>query len=243
MGKDFKKLKRNLVGWIKAKVKDAKAQGVVVGLSGGLDSAVVAALSKEALGKNKVLALLMPCQSAPADLSDAQILAKKIGLKTKLVDLTSTYNHLLKKLPGANLLARANLKPRLRMMILYYYANRLNCLVAGTGNKCELKMGYFTKHGDGGVDFLPLGNLYKSEVLTLAKLIGIPQRIIEKTPSAGLWKGQTDEGEMGITYSELEKILADLEKGKRLRSGKAKEIKKMVEKGEHKLKMPDIFKR
>lgn len=243
MGKDFKKLKKDLVNWIKAKVKSAKAQGVVVGLSGGLDSAVVASLSKEALGKKRVLSLLLPCESAPTDLVDARNFAKKLGLKTELFDLTSTYKQLIKKLPPAGLVVKANLKPRLRMMVLYYYANKLNYLVIGTGNKCELKVGYFTKYGDGGVDFLPLGNLYKSDVLSLAKLLGIPQRIIEKTPSAGLWKGQTDEGEMGITYSELEKILADLEKGKRLRGDKARKVKKMVEKGEHKLKMPEIFKR
>ncbi|MCK4307002.1 NAD(+) synthase, partial [candidate division WOR-3 bacterium] len=107
----------------------------------------------------------------------------------------------------------ANLKPRLRMLILYYFANKLNYLVAGTGNKSELTVGYFTKYGDGGVDILPLGGLLKTQVIELAKELKIPQKIIEKVPSADLWKGQTDEGELGISYAELDKIILAIESG------------------------------
>ena len=115
--------------------------------------------------------------------------------------------------PQGNDLAKANLKPRLRMMILYYFANSQDYLVAGTGNKSELCVGYFTKYGDGGVDILPLGGLLKTEVRKLAKELGIPKEIIDRTPSAGLWKDQTDEGEMGMSYEDLDFCLEAIEKG------------------------------
>jgi NAD+ synthase len=129
------------------------------------------------------------------------------------------------------------------MMILYYYANMLNYLVAGTGNKSEISVGYFTKYGDGAADILPLGDLYKSEVKKLAALVGVPKHIVNKVPSAGLWKGQTDEGEIGITYPELEKILIALEKGKKTFGKKTAKVKKMAQKAQHKLKMPEVFRK
>jgi len=127
--------------------------------------------------------------------------------------LDPVFDAVKKALPSAGFdaetekLAQANLKPRLRMLTLYYLANRLGYLVVGSGNRSELEVGYFTKYGDGGVDILPLGNLLKSEVWELARYLGIPEEIISKPPSAGLWPGQTDEGELGISYEELDRYL------------------------------------
>ncbi|MDP2044214.1 MAG: NAD+ synthase, partial [Candidatus Omnitrophota bacterium] len=200
-------MKNKIISWIKQKVKDSGAKGIVMGLSGGVDSAVVAALCKKAVGRNNLLVLFMPCNSNAQDLKDAKLVARSLGLKSKLVDLSSVYNNFLKVLPAAGGLARGNLKPRLRMSTLYYFANKLNYLVCGTGNKSELMVGYFTKYGDGGVDILPIADLFKRQVRRLAQELSIPQGIITKPPTAGLWHGQTDEGEMGITYNELDDIL------------------------------------
>ena len=205
-------MKKRIINWIKKQVRDALAKGIVLGLSGGVDSAVVASLSKEAVGKKRLLVLIMPCHSQPQDLEDAKLVAKKLGIKTKTIDLSGIYDSLRKILPKADKLALANLKPRLRMLTLYYFANKLNYLVCGTGNKSELMVGYFSKHGDGATDILPIGDLLKREVRKLAKDLGVPQAVITKPPSAGLWLGQTDEGEMGISYPELDDILERLEK-------------------------------
>ena len=203
----------NYIGeWIKEKVGEAGAEGIVLGLSGGVDSSLTAALAKKAL-EDKVLGLLMPCHSDPIDLEHARLLADKFDIETEYVDLGPVFDSLMASLPEGSDLAVANLKPRLRMATLYYFANNRNYLVAGTGNKSELTVGYFTKYGDGGADLLPLGDLLKYQVRELAREIGVPEEIIAKPPSAGLWAGQTDEGEMGITYNELDKTILAIEKG------------------------------
>lgn len=198
--------------WMRDRVQEAGAAGVVVALSGGVDSAVVAGLARRALGEN-VLGVLLPCHSQPLDAEYAHLVAETFDLQTITVDLGPTYDALLAALPDGSDLARANLKPRLRMTALYFISNTRNYLVAGTGNKTELMVGYFTKYGDGGVDMLPLGDLYKGQVWALAREIGVPQPIIDRPPTAGLWPGQTDEGEMGITYAALDAILAALAAG------------------------------
>ena len=235
-------MKNKIVSWIKDQVNISGAKGIVLGLSGGIDSAVVAALCKKAVGRDKVLVLFMPCNSHPRDLKDAKLVAAKLGLKSRLVDLSGVYNSFLKVLPPAAGLALGNLKPRLRMCTLYYFANKLNYLVCGTGNKSELLVGYFTKYGDGGVDILPIADLFKRQVRTLARELKIPQGVIDKPPSAGLWKGQTDEGEMGITYNELDDILDKFcNKKKQAASGSMFiKIKKMHGSSEHKRKGAEI---
>lgn len=206
-------LAQKLVDWIKEQVSEAGCEGVVLGLSGGLDSSVVAVLCQRAFPDN-TLAVLMPCYSDQTDLDDAQLIAQKHAITTVTVPLDSVFDSLLKALPNGEYdpstrkLAEANLKPRLRMATLYYFANRLRYLVVGTGNRSEGAVGYCTKYGDSGVDILPLGNLLKSQVRELANHLDIPGRIIEKVPSAGLWEGQTDEGEMGLSYEELDRYLA-----------------------------------
>lgn len=229
-------MKKKIVAWIRRQVREAGAKGIVMGLSGGIDSAVVAGLAKEAVGNRNVLALFLPCHSHANDLKDAKLVAGKLKIRTKTVDLTSSYDNLIRILPQALDMPKANLKPRLRAQVLYYFANKFNYLVCGTGNKSELMAGYFTKYGDGAVDILPIGGLYKRQVRKLAIELGIPGPIIEKAPSAGLWQGQTDEGEMGITYPELDDILERLETGKRqvLPGKKVNKVKRMIKRSQHK---------
>jgi len=225
---------KKITVWLKTKLESAKKSGFVVGLSGGIDSAVVSLLCQKAGGTKNILCLILPCQSQKTDIADAKKVAKKFGLKTETVDLTKIYKNLIGILPTATKLAQANLKPRLRMLTLYYFANKLNYLVAGTGNKSELSIGYFTKYGDGGADILPIGNLYKSEVRGLAKYLKIPEEIITKPPTAGLWTGQTDEDEIGITYDALEQ---------QLRSKKySGNVSNYLHSAKHKLTLPEIFK-
>ncbi len=235
-------MKKKIVFWIKEQVKTSQAKGIVLGLSGGIDSCVVAALAKEAVGKSRVLGLFMPCHSQPQDLRDAKIIARQLGIKTQLVDLTSSYDALLKVLPQAGSLAKANLRPRLRMLTLYYFANKFNYLVSGTGNKSEIMVGYFTKYGDGGVDILPIATLLKRDVRKLAKELRIPGHIIAKPPTAGLWPGQTDEGEMGITYAALDDILQHFSDKKKhvLPKKMVSKVKAMIERSEHKRQGPKI---
>ncbi len=198
--------------WIREKVEEAGAEGVVLGISGGIDSSLTAVLAEKALG-DAVLGVLMPCHSKPTDTEHARLLAAQFGIETEYVDLTPIFDRLVQVLPPGDQVAVGNLKPRLRMTVLYYFANNRNYLVAGTGNKTEIEIGYFTKYGDGGADILPLGDLLKTEVRELARELGIPREIITKPPSAGLWEGQTDEGEMGISYEELDEILVAIESG------------------------------
>lgn len=205
-------LAREISNWIRQKVHDAGGAGVALGLSGGVDSAVVGGLAKMALGDN-VLGLIMPCHSDPIDEEFARLVASKFLIRVERVDLAPTFDSLLGVLPPGDRMAVANLKPRLRMMTLYYHASRLGYLVAGTGNKSELSIGYFTKYGDGGVDILPIGDLLKTQVRELARELGVPEAVIERPPTAGLWAGQTDESEMGLTYEELDLAIARIERG------------------------------
>ncbi len=221
--------------WIKEKVEEAEAEGIVLGLSGGVDSSLTAALAKKALD-DKVLGLLMPCHNDPTDLEHARLAAAKFGIETEYVDLGPAFGSLMASLPRGSDIAVVNLKPRLRMATLYYFANSRNYLVAGTGNKSEITVGYFTKYGDGGADLLPLGDLLKYQVRELARELGVPEEIIAKPPSAGLWAGQTDEGEMGITYDELDRTIAAIEGGDTSGCDKTtlERVKAMMAASEHK---------
>jgi len=205
-------LAAHLTHWIRAEVTAGGGRGAVFGLSGGIDSAVVAALAKQAF-PHHTLGVVMPCHSDPRDGADGALVARHFGVPSATVDLGPVYDLLLEQLAGSSSdlpdsrLATANLKPRLRMTTLYAFANQLGYRVLGTGNRSELAVGYFTKYGDGGADLLPLGSLVKSEVRDLARRLGVPARIVTKPPSAGLWADQTDEAEMGLTYEELDAYL------------------------------------
>ena len=209
---DSRRLAEHLITWLRREVEAGGGEGAVVGLSGGLDSAVVGALAGRAF-PGHALGVLMPCHSDPSDGEDAALVAGHFGLTTATVDLAAAYDALVAALRAASpdlpahRLAAANLKPRLRMTTLYAFANERDYRVLGTGNLDELTIGYFTKFGDGGCDLLPLGSLTKGEVRDLAQELGVPQRILDRPPSAGLWAGQTDEGEMGLTYADLDAFL------------------------------------
>jgi len=214
----------SIVEWLRRRLSLSAARGFVFGLSGGIDSALVARLCQQAAPGNCV-GVLMPCHSDPRDETDARLVAEHFQLPTLRIDLAPTFDHFTATLqqtlaslppdllgagPTDDIKARvpmANVKPRLRMTTLYFVANTLNYMVVGTGNRSELSIGYFTKYGDGGVDLLPIGGLLKSEVREAARALGVPEPVIEKAPSAGLWLGQTDESEMGFTYAELENYL------------------------------------
>jgi len=231
---DYDKVESNIVKWLQKKVKNAGAKGAVVGLSGGIDSAVTVRLAQKAFADD-LLGVIMPCHSNTQDEEDAQILAEKFSIKYIKYDLSEVLDHFLDGLKRTGIegdrLAAANIKPRLRMTALYYYAAALNHLVVGTDNRSELKIGYFTKYGDGGIDLAPLGSLVKHEVKGLAHQLDIPDKIINKKPSAGLWSGQTDEAEMGFSYQELDHYILTGEADEEIKQ----KIEKLAAKNRHKL--------
>jgi len=208
---DYGKIAAQLTDWLRDRVKDAGAGGIVVGLSGGIDSALVAALAKRTFPEN-CLGVVMPCQSIPADMEDAKLVAGHLQVPCLLIDLSKPFARMKEQLTQGlgkppEGLALSNIKPRLRMITLYSVAATYNYLVAGTGNRSEAYIGYFTKYGDGGTDLWPIVGLVKEQVRGLARFLGVPDQIVDRVPSAGLWPGQTDEGEMGLTYAELDQYL------------------------------------
>ena len=261
---DYASLADEIAGWLRFQMDQAGAARLVLGLSGGIDSAVVCALSTMAAGPSRVIAAIMPIHSRPEDMRDAELVASAFEVIPRLIDLVPAHDALLAAMPGdsaagledANVdsdrrsmrrqLALANVKPRLRMTSLYYLPNRFNGLVVGTGNKTELAIGYFTKYGDGGVDVLPLGDLNKAEVRGLALALDVPEAVIDKAPSAGLWEGQTDEAEIGVTYAELDRALASLtsdEGTEPIPPGTMDRVSALVAASEHKRRTIPIFKR
>jgi len=227
-----------LSDWVRDEVTSGGGNGVVFGLSGGIDSAVTAYICKNAFPDSS-LGINIPCFSSKADINDAKSIAKGIKLKYVSVNMDHTYNTMLDELGEMRDdrdISLSNIKPRLRMIVLYFYANNLNYFVIGAGNKSEITLGYFTKFGDGGCDLMPLGNLTKREVYSIARSLNIPEGIIEKPPSAGLWRGQTDEGELGITYHEIDDYL----EGKKVSKDVKTKIEELIKKNEHKRSMPKI---
>lgn len=207
---DYEKAIDIVIGFIRDSVLGASAKGVVIGVSGGLDSTVTSMLAVKALGRENVLGIIMPSRYTPReDIDDALYIANSLGIRYLYIDIDPILDSYIKNLPGfdhSNRLATGNLMPRIRMAILYYYANLYNYLVLGTGDKSEILLGYFTKYGDGGVDLLPIGDLYKVQVRRLAEIMGF-EKIAKKPSSPRLWPGHRAEEELGATYEEIDPIL------------------------------------
>ncbi len=203
-----------LVSFIKNTIKNIGCDGVVIGLSGGLDSAVTTKLCIDAIGADKVLNVFMPSRVTPhEDYKSTSELCGQWGTEYKVIDIQPMVDSLISVLLSdvEAPLERGNISARCRMIVLYNLAKKRNYIVMGTSNQSEILMGYFTKFGDGACDVTPLANLYKTHVREVARMIGIPENIIEKPPTAGFWEGQTDEIDMGMTYDELDSILYSLE--------------------------------
>ncbi|MEM0329296.1 MAG: NAD+ synthase [Nitrososphaerota archaeon] len=201
-----------IVGFLRSYVRGSGMDGVVIGLSGGLDSSVACALSVRALGPSRVHGLIMPdTRVTPAeDVEDARMLAEMLGIEHHVIPIDGVYNCFSRAMSfysqGADT-ANANLRARIRMVILYYYANLKRLLVCGSSDKSEIMLGYFTKYGDGAADILPLGDIYKTQVRRLARALGLPSRIAEKPSSPRLLPGQLAEEELGARYDEIDQVL------------------------------------
>ncbi len=239
--RDYEKECKKRVKWIKDYVEKGRANGIVFGNSGGKDSALVGLLCKMAV--DNVLGVIMPCetkQNYEADTNHANLLAEKGGIDTITVDLTEPKRGLMNELNKVSKPSDAalnNINPRLRMTTLYTIGQTLGYLVAGTGNKSEAYMGYFTKWGDGAYDFNPIADLSATEVFEFLRYLNAPKEIVEKAPSAGLFEGQTDEAEMGVSYAAIDKFI---EKGE----GEVKDIEiinKYHNASEHKRRMPATY--
>jgi len=236
---DINKAKDIIVEFIRDKTEESGASGAVIGISGGIDSALTAYLSVEALGKENVLGIHMPeLNITPAeDVLDATEVAERLGIELKTADVSGPFAAFMESMPVSHdslYHANGNLKARIRMSMLYYYANMMNRFVMGTGNKTEILLGYFTKYGDGGVDIMPLANLTKGEVYEWAKELNVPKEIIDRQPTAGLWEGQTDENEMGTTYNMIDRYI----KGEEIPEEDKKIILEMNKKSQHKRELP-----
>ncbi|MES2154169.1 MAG: NAD+ synthase [bacterium] len=248
---DAKGWEASITAFLRRHVAAAGAKGLVVGVSGGLDSAVVVALAVRAVGKANVHAIMLPAPDSHAqDAEHARLACRTFGIEPVLHDIGPIVDGLVASLgkePEARI--RGNAKARARMLLLYAEAQARGDLVCGTGNKSEILTGYFTKHGDGGVDLQPIGDLYKTQVRVLARHLGVPDAIVAKPPSAGLYPGQTDEGDMGLSYEDLDAVLRGMElnldlpviaRKTGLSTGTVEKVERMVRRTEHKRRLPLI---
>ncbi len=205
---DTELVRRVLVGFLREEAGRFGFRRGVIGLSGGIDSAVSCFLASEAFGPENLLALLMPYRtSSPSSLEDAQEVVRQLGIRSEIVEITPMVDPFFEMSPGMDRRRRGNVMARARMIVLYDRSVAWKGLVIGTSNKTELLLGYSTQWGDSASGINPIGDLYKTQVRQIAAALGVPQRIIDKPPSADLWQGQTDEGELGITYAEADRIL------------------------------------
>jgi len=202
-------VKEFIIKFIKEEVHSNGFSQCVIALSGGLDSVLVAYLSKEALGKENVKAIIMPYKdSNPASKEDAIFIANKLGILSEVIDITKIADAYFKREKDTTNIRKGNFLARVRMCILFDKAKEFNALVMGTSNKSELILGYSTWHGDMAASFYPIGDLYKTQIFEFARWIGISEKIISKAPSADLWPGQTDESELGAKYKMLDSIMS-----------------------------------
>ena len=253
---DPAEVERRIIEFIVGEVERAGLRGGVVAVSGGVDSSTTLTLAVRALGAENVRAVTMPERGVTSerDVRDVMELTKRLGVTCDVVEITPLVDVMRGILPlyhPEGLIPFGNVKARLRMAIAYHFANSLDMMVIGGTNKTEWLLGYFTKYGDGGVDLMPIADLYKTQVRQLARHLGLPEHIVTKTPTAGLWPGQTDEGELGLSYETLDLILYGFEQGMRveeiaeelrLRPSTVEDVLKRVERNEHKRRLPLILK-
>ncbi|MBS3097742.1 NAD+ synthase [Candidatus Woesearchaeota archaeon] len=235
----------NLIKGIRQYFEKNNLKKAVIGLSGGIDSSLSAFLVAKAIGPKNLLGLIMPeiGVSSKESTEYAKKLAELIGISYSIIPINSFLAPYKKSLKWKeNKIAIINTKARTRANILYNYANTHNAIVIGTSNKSEMMLGYFTKYGDGACDLEVIGSLYKTEVYKLAKHLKLPKEIIERAPTAELFHGHTDEKELGAPYSEIDKILKQVEKGKKPKGKLAGEILKRIKENEHKTKAIPIIK-
>jgi NAD+ synthase len=214
---DLSEIEKRIRRFIKKYVENSGADGIVVGLSGGIDSSTIAALSSLSIGGDRVLGLMLPEKETynPKDIDDAKLVAEKFGLKTQICDITPVLESFYKTIPifdQADKLCKGNIKARTRMIYIYYYANKLNRIVCGSSDKSETMMGYFTKWGDIAADISPIMDLYKTQVRKLAEHLGFPAELAAKPSTPALWPNQLAETELGIKYETLDLILYGLER-------------------------------
>jgi len=234
---------KKIVDSLKKYFKKNGFKKAVVGLSGGVDSALTAKLGVMALGKENITGIMMPNEgfSSGHSVTDSVKWAKELGIQYHIVPIKSLTKNYEKFAWKASKEAQMNLQARIRMTILYHYANSHDALVLGTGNKSELRLGYFTKHGDGAADILPIGNVYKTDVWKMAEELGLPLSILHKTPSAELKKNHSDEKEIGMSYPKIDVFLKKWEKGEKAKSSSEKDLEKRIMMNAHKNQPPSIM--
>ena len=239
MQERFKKIVQSLADFVQQTGKTR----AVLGLSGGVDSALTAKIAVEALGKDKVTVILMPNEglTKSESVTDAESFAKALGIEHQIVPINPFLDDYSQLPWKSSELSVMNVNARIRATILYHFANTHDAIVLGTGNKTELMLGYFTKYGDGACDVEVIGSLYKTEVWEMAKAVGVPEVIVNKTPSAELTEGQTDEGEMGMSYTEVDAILRAIESGEKPTGANADRVREMMRTSEHKRHVPPII--
>jgi len=250
--KDEKKTIKQIAEEIKLEIENASVKGAVIGLSGGIDSAAVAYLTTLAIGRENITLVHLPeTELANEHTKDAKLIAQQLGIELRVIDISNPLNEIFMILPKLkeDKMVRGNLKARIRAVFLYSIANLESKLVIGTSNKSELAIGYGTKYGDLAADMWPIGDLYKTELYKICEELGIDRKIIEKPPTAGLWEGQTDEKEIGVSYEKLDMFLLGIEnkieegiliKNIELNSEQVRRIRELMKKNEHKGRMPKI---
>ena len=252
LGLNLKEVHSELVEFLRESFKKAGFSKAVLGLSGGIDSALVAYLLRDALGKENVLAIMMPYKSSnPDSLNHAKLVIEDLGINSKTIEITDMIDAYFKNEKEATSLRMGNKMARERMSILFDYSSKENALVVGTSNKTEIYLGYSTQFGDSACALNPIGDLYKTNIWDLSRYLKIPNELIEKKPSADLWEGQTDEQEMGLTYKEADQVLYRmLEENKKVEEVLAEgfnkdlvdNIVRRMNRSEYKRRMPLIAK-